>query len=351
MKYALEPLDNIEKNLLFWIGKFIRYKLTSLSSSKVTNPDVIASILREIDLNENLSISQLISCAKKARNVGFISIGTYINPIEALFHYTLTLSISSMKHIDEEFISGFLAVKTAGLSDASKINYRAVMLSFFNFIDKQNEIEPEKSYKFGIELKNWGGLSGKSGKKRPSYMNEDEITRFIESIDTCEFKTEHRDRNKLLIKIILYTGIRISEAILLKNKDVILNQNYYELRIRGKGNKQRIALILKDKIDHHINGYAAYKNFGSEFFISNKNGEPFSQSYVDRIIGKILMHAGIRKEKNGAHMLRHSFATLLYQKHTDLVLVQEALGHEDIKTSRIYTHFERERLKKTTTIM
>lgn len=351
MKYALEPHNNIESNLLFWIGRFIRYKLTSLSSSKVTKPDVIASILKEIDFNEALSIKQLISYAKKARNAGFISIGTYINPIEALFQYTMTLSISNMKHIDEEFISGFLAVKTAGLSDASKINYRAVMLSFFNFIDKQNEVEPEKSYKFGIELKNWGGLSGKSGKKRPSYMTEEEITRFIESIDVCAFKEENSDRNKLLIKIILYTGIRISEAILLRNKDVVLNQNYYELRIRGKGNKQRMALVLRDKIEKHIHGYAAYRNFESEFFISNKNGKPFSQSYVDRIIGKILVHAGIRKEKNGAHMLRHSFATLLYQKHTDLVLVQEALGHEDIKTSRIYTHFERERLKKTTTIM
>jgi len=77
----------------------------------------------------------------------------------------------------------------------------------------------------------------------------------------------------------------------------------------------------------------------------------FSQAYIDRIIEKILMSAGIRKEKNGAHMLRHSFATLLYQKHTDLVLVQEALGHEDISTSRIYTHFEKNRLKKAADIM
>ena len=50
-------------------------------------------------------------------------------------------------------------------------------------------------------------------------------------------------------------------------------------------------------------------------------------------------------------MLRHSFATLLYQKSLDLVLVQEALGHASIATSRIYTHFDKTRLIKTTSIM
>ena len=49
-------------------------------------------------------------------------------------------------------------------------------------------------------------------------------------------------------------------------------------------------------------------------------------------------------------MLRHSFATLLYSKHKDLILVQEALGHADINTSRIYTHFDKDRLRKTTEI-
>lgn len=65
------------------------------------------------------------------------------------------------------------------------------------------------------------------------------------------------------------------------------------------------------------------------------------------MVENILITAGIRKEKNGAHMLRHSFATLLYQKHHDLILVQEALGHADINTSRIYTHFDKEKLKRT----
>jgi integrase/recombinase XerD len=66
---------------------------------------------------------------------------------------------------------------------------------------------------------------------------------------------------------------------------------------------------------------------------------------------KILLVAGIRKEKNGAHMLRHSFATKLYQTSKDLILVQEALGHADLNTSRIYTHFDKDRLKTAASAM
>ena len=77
----------------------------------------------------------------------------------------------------------------------------------------------------------------------------------------------------------------------------------------------------------------------------NKKGTPLTQSYVSRIVEQLLFRAGIRKQKNGAHMLRHTFATLLYKKQKDLVLVQEALGHANLNTSRIYTHFDNDKLK------
>ena len=89
----------------------------------------------------------------------------------------------------------------------------------------------------------------------------------------------------------------------------------------------------------------------SEYIFCNFKNKILTQAYVSRSVENILTFAGIRKEKNGAHMLRHSFATLLYQKSLDLVLVQEALGHSSIATSRIYTHFDKTRLSKTTSIM
>lgn len=87
-----------------------------------------------------------------------------------------------------------------------------------------------------------------------------------------------------------------------------------------------------------------YLSEGGLLFV-NRNGKALTQAYVSRIVEQILFRAGIRKQKNGAHMLRHTFATLLYKKQKDLVLVQEALGHASLNTSRIYTHFDNDKLK------
>jgi len=104
-------------------------------------------------------------------------------------------------------------------------------------------------------------------------------------------------------------------------------------------------------IQSELQEWLDIKNCNNQLIFCNSKGNLLTQSYISRIVEKILISAGIRKEKNGAHMLRHSFATLLYSKHHDLVLVQEALGHADINTSRIYTHFDTSRLKKTTDLM
>jgi integrase/recombinase XerD len=82
----------------------------------------------------------------------------------------------------------------------------------------------------------------------------------------------------------------------------------------------------------------------------NQKKKRLTQAYIGRLVEQIMLSVGLRKEKNSAHMLRHTFATLLYQNSKDLILVQEALGHADINTSRIYTHFDKTKLDKTTDI-
>lgn len=349
MRYDLDFKNSFRDTLLFWMERFIRNKLTNLSNRQVIQKDRLATILQTLAKGIK-SINELELLVKDARNIGLSGINTYFNPLLKLYKYTTNLGLASMKEIDEELLSDFLATETSSLSDATKKNHRIALLSFFSYIDKQNENEDGSSYLFKIELKNWGGLSGKSGTKLPSFMNKDEIDRFLDAIEKFEFSENTGYRNRLIIKIIIYTGVRVSEVLNLKIKDIFNENDVYMLQIRGKGNKPRVVMIKKHIIEYDLKNWLDTRISDTDLLVCNQKGDRLTQAYVSRIVENILISAGIRKEKNGAHMLRHSFATLLYQKHHDLILVQEALGHSDINTSRIYTHFDKERLRKTTDI-
>ncbi len=349
MRYELDFKNDFNSTLLFWIERFIRNKLTTLSNRQVLDKQKLAFIIQQL-VKGTKSIKELNIIVKDARNLGLAGINTYFNPLLKLYNFMVDLGLASMKEIDEELLSDFLASQTSSLSDASKKNHRIALLSFFSYIDKQNENIDGSSYLFKIELRNWGGLSGKSGTKLPSFMNKTEIDRFLNAIDNFEFTDNIGYRNRLILKIIIYTGIRVSEILNLKIKEIYKEDNVYILQIRGKGNKPRVVMIKSSIIENELKNWLDIRVCNNDLLVCNQKGNRLTQAYVSRIVENILISAGIRKEKNGAHMLRHSFATLLYQKHHDLILVQEALGHADINTSRIYTHFDKERLYKTTEI-
>ena len=342
MKFPLDCKDSFDSSFIFWLTRYVKFKLSSLSNKELRDPKALASVNFALS-REIKNIEQLDGLVKSARNAGLTGINTYFNPLKKIYETMKFYELSSLKQIDEELLSEILASTTGGLSDASKKNYRISVINFFAFLDKQNE-EDGKAHVFDINLKNWGGVSGNKGQKLPEFMGEDEVKKFLEAIEESDFK-QNSNRNKLIIKVIIFTGIRVSEALNLKRKDITEDGDLFIIRIRGKGNKYRIVMIKRHLIEDHLNAIAInYINKEGYLFI-NKKGTRLTQAYVSRIVEQILFKAGIRKEKNGAHMLRHTFATMLYKKQKDLVLVQEALGHASLNTSRIYTHFDSDKLK------
>ncbi|EKB8310327.1 tyrosine-type recombinase/integrase [Campylobacter jejuni] len=342
MKYPLDCEENFEKSFLFWLAKYVKFKLNSLSNKELKNPQALAEV--NFALTKGVkNIEELDALAKKARNAGLSGVNTYFNPLKKVFEYLNFYKLYSLKQIDEELIVEVLASVTGALSDASKKNYRIAVINFFDFLDKQNE-EDEKAHIFDINLKNWEGIAGSKGVKLPEFMSEEELKKFLDAIENADFKN-NTIRNKLILKIIIFTGIRVSEAINIKMGDISEENDLYIIRIRAKGNKYRVVMIKKELIyDLLKNVSINYMSKDTLLFV-NKKGTPLTQSYVSRIVEQLLFRAGIRKQKNGAHMLRHTFATLLYKKQKDLVLVQEALGHASLNTSRIYTHFDNDKLK------
>ena len=342
--------NDFNKNLLYCIQKFSKNKLLSLSNRLVKDENMFSYVINA--LNNNLNhIQELSILIKKARNCGLIGINTYYKPLEKLYNYfTKKNPLKKLEEFNEDIIIEFLASATSRLSDSSKKNYRIAMISFFAFLDRENK-KNNSFYIFDILLKNWGGLKYKNTNKLPAYLSENEIKRFLFSLENYKFHTNLVSRNKLIIKLILYTGMRVSELIYLKTKDILKDKDMYILKITGKGNKQRILIVKAIHIQKELENYLDIKEKNVDFLFYNKNYQPLTQSYISRLVEKILISASIRKEKNGAHMLRHSYATLLYKKKKDIVLVQETLGHSNLETSRIYTHFDKDRLREAADII
>ncbi len=351
MKHPLEELKDPAENLLLWIGRFLRYKCTSLSNSQVKDQNKVFECLNE--LNQACSASHLEKVCKKARNAGLLGINTYALPLLKFYEYTKKISLKSLKSIDEVLLAEFLSVYTGGLSLATKKNYRIALLGLFSYIDKQNQDENEKSYIYNITLKNISGVNQSAGNKLPTHLNNEELEKFLEGIDKIEMSAKVRARNRLLIKIIVFTGMRSNEALQLKIKDFTLENGCYTILIKGKGDKYRAVMLKAFHIESLLKEWLIERELypvKNDLLFCNQKGSALTQAYLYRQVERIINFAGLRREKNGAHMLRHSFATLLYQKRHDLILVQEALGHASLNTSRIYTHFDKERLKEAASI-
>ncbi|MEJ8618603.1 tyrosine recombinase XerH [Helicobacter pylori] len=351
MKHPLEELKDPVENLLLWIGRFLRYKCTSLSNSQVKDQNKVFECLNE--LNQACSSSQLEKVCKKARNAGLLGINTYALPLLKFHEYAQKLSLKSLKSIDEVMLAEFLSIYTGGLSLATKKNYRIALLGLFSYIDKQNQDENEKSYIYNITLKNISGVNQSAGNKLPTHLNNEELEKFLESIDKIEMSAKVRARNRLLIKIIVFTGMRSNEALQLKIKDFTLENGCYTILIKGKGDKYRAVMLKAFHIESLLKEWLIERELypvKNDLLFCNQKGSALTQAYLYKQVERIINFAGLRREKNGAHMLRHSFATLLYQKRHDLILVQEALGHASLNTSRIYTHFDKERLKEAASI-
>ncbi len=351
MKHPLEELKDPIENLLLWIGRFLRYKCTSLSNSQVKDQNKVFECLNE--LNQACSASHLKKICKKVRNAGLLGINTYALPLLKFYEYTKKISLKSLKSIDEVLLAEFLSVYTGGLSLATKKNYRIALLGLFSYIDKQNQDENEKSYIYNITLKNISGVNQSAGNKLPTHLNNEELEKFLEGIDKIEMSAKVRARNRLLIKIIVFTGMRSNEALQLKIKDFTLENGCYTILIKGKGDKYRAVMLKAFHIESLLKEWLIERELypvKNDLLFCNQKGSALTQAYLYKQVERIINFAGLRREKNGAHMLRHSFATLLYQKRHDLILVQEALGHASLNTSRIYTHFDKQRLEEAASI-
>jgi integrase/recombinase XerD len=169
-------------------------------------------------------------------------------------------------------------------------------------------------------------------------------------LDAPDPKTILGIRDRAILELLYGSGTRVSELVHLNLMDVDLTEG--EIRVLGKGNKERIVLIgskAVEAIEKYINiaRPQLLKPDGKmpkRLFLGYRATRLTSRS-VERMLKASCLKAGIMK-KVTPHTLRHSFATHLLEGGADLRIVQELLGHASLQTTQIYTHLTKERLKK-----
>ncbi|MBB5020960.1 site-specific recombinase XerD [Desulfurispira natronophila] len=159
------------------------------------------------------------------------------------------------------------------------------------------------------------------------------------------------DRNRSIIFMFLYTGMRTSELCSLLRESVATNAQ--TIVITRKGGKQQ-ALPLSRELVKLLETYWKpwYGRIKSEAYFCTKQGTPMTPRTVWHLVSRALQQAGIEGvSKQGAHVLRHTFATNLVRQRANLIEIQNLLGHTDVRMTQIYTHVTPESLRSTVNLL
>ncbi|MDE5714853.1 MAG: site-specific tyrosine recombinase XerD [Anaeroplasmataceae bacterium] len=264
------------------------------------------------------------------------TISAYMTDLELYGEFLVKYQeISDITYVDKSHINKYIAsLKRANLSKQTIARKIIAIKEFHKFLYAE-KITDEDAAKF-IELP-------KPSKPLPVVLTKEEISKMLDSIQT---DTPLGLRDKAMIETLYASGLRISELVNLKTADIHLREKY--IVVVGKGNKERMV-PLGDMATIALRNYLEKgrpylsKKPGTTLFY-NYQGNQISRQSLYKYIVKLAKENEIMKEIS-PHTIRHSFATHLLEGGTDLRIVQELLGHEDISTTQIYTHIDRSRLK------
>lgn len=181
----------------------------------------------------------------------------------------------------------------------------------------------------------------------PDVLSFEEIENIILQID---LSTQEGTRNKAILEIMYSSGLRVSEVVNLKLSQLYLDVGF--IRVIGKGNKERLVPVGNSAIKYiniyrkTVRDHIKIVSGEEDVLFLNRRGKRLSRVMIFLIIKELVAKARIKKSIS-PHTFRHSFATHLVEGGADLRAVQEMLGHESITTTEIYTHLDREFLRKT----
>jgi len=271
------------------------------------------------------------------RNVSPYTVRNYTTDLLSFFHFLKTKGVNSLQEVDRHVLRDYLShLMDRGFVKASIARKLSAIRSFYRYLLREGVVPINPIEK---------ASSPKLDKRLPSFLTIGEVERLLKAPD---LSTPQGQRDRALLELLYASGIRVSELVRLDLGQINLDTN--EIRVWGKGSKERVVLMGEPAAEALRNylGQGRPKLLGKKrgnALLLNRYGQRLVERRVHRILEKYATLAGINKRVY-PHMLRHTFATHLLDGGADLRVVQELLGHARLSSTQIYTHVTKSQARK-----
>ena len=246
----------------------------------------------------------------------------------------LDINLISIKIIRQYFYHA-REKRNLGSSTISKII--AIIKSFFNYLEEEDITVKNPTRKIRVP---------KKINKIPSVMSKYEVDSVIRSVDFAPLRCrKNAVRDKLVLSLLYYTGIRRNELLNLNWTDLNLSKSTLIIR-RGKGGKDRLIPLhkaLTELLDKYLDKRLPLK---TDALIIGKQGRRMCKCSFVNLLKIYFALSGLKRKGYTAHSFRHSFATHLVEAGVDLFKVQKLLGHASLDTTKIYINFNSSQMAK-----
>jgi len=284
-------------------------------------------------------IDSFLSYMKVEKIASPSTIYGYNKEIKKLFDYLSSIKISDINLISTSTIRQYFyyARENRCLCQSSISKIIAIVKSFFNYLEEEDIIDKNPTRKIRVPKKIC---------RIPSVMSKYEVDLIIRSVDFAPLRCRKNNvRDKLVLSLLYYTGIRKSELLNLNWTDINLSRSTVIIR-RGKGGKDRLIPLHKEVIrllDKYLEKRLPLK---TEALIIGEQGRRMGKCSFVNLLKMYFAISGLKRKGYTAHSFRHSFATHLVEAGVDLFKVQKLLGHASLDTTKIYINFNSSQMAK-----
>ncbi len=271
------------------------------------------------------------------KNVSPYTVRNYTTDLVDFFDFLRKQRIASLKEIDRSILRDYLSdLMGRGFVKGSIARKLSAVRSFYRYLLREEmvQVNPVKDTS-----------SPRLDRRLPDFLTTEEMVRLIE---TPDLSTPLGQRDRALLELLYASGLRVSELARLNLEQV--NLDTHEIRVWGKGSKERLTLIGEPAAQALTNYLAEGRQNllgrkSTNALFVNRYGTRLTERSVQELLDKYARIVGIGK-KIHPHMLRHTFATHMLNGGADLRVVQELLGHASLSSTQIYTHVSKSQARK-----